>query len=186
MFATSVPLPPTGPPPAFAGVAFFGVLFASGVGVAGGAGLRAVVRFFSGAGMSVGFVSARFGGVAGVGVGAGGSRVTAPIDRGPAGAAMRCTLYTGGSAFGADGRAMMAAEMSAACSTTEIPNGPPSRALLSRRNTLFLQRLRHEPDIANARLAHHREHANDTAVLRAFIGTKIDAVGASPTRERLE
>src|SRR5688572_11066828 len=135
MFATSVPLPPTGTPPAFAGVAFFGVLFASGVGVAGGAGLRAVVRFFSGAGMSVGFVSARFGGVAGVGVGAGGSRVTAPIERGPGGAAIRCTLYTGGSAFGADGRAMMDAEMSAECSTTEIPNGPPSRALLSRRDT---------------------------------------------------
>src|SRR4030095_13083914 len=106
MFATSVPAPPVGPPPAFVGGSFFGGAFVATVGVAGAAALRGVGFRFACGGMSRGFVWARGGGGAGVGGGAGaGCGVTSPIARGPGGAATRLTLYTGGSAFGGAGRA---------------------------------------------------------------------------------
>jgi hypothetical protein len=68
------------------------VLFVSGVGVAGAAGLRGT-GFFTGDGMSRGFVSARLGGTAaGFGVAGAGAGDTSPTARGPAGAAIRLTL----------------------------------------------------------------------------------------------
>ena len=73
-FATSVPAPPTGPPP-LSSRRHLRRAFRLGVGVAGAAGLRGAGFAFVGAGMSRGFVSARFGGTAaGFGVGGVGAR----------------------------------------------------------------------------------------------------------------
>src|SRR5688572_4692091 len=107
MFATSVPDPPVGPPPAFGAGASRGVDFGSTVGVAGAGRRTGGVFGFAGAGMSRGLTSARVGGgVAGGGVGAGGVGVggTSPMARGPAGAATRFTLYTGGRTRAGPGR----------------------------------------------------------------------------------
>ena len=180
--ATSVPVPPVGPPPAFGTGASFGALFVGGVGVAG-EGVFAVGLDFVGAGMSFGVVAARGGGVTGVdggGVGSG-CRGTTPTARGPGGAATRLTVYTGGLAFGGPGRARNAAAMSDVCSKTANPNGPPSRVVLGARYTTSPapaqrrdQCRRHLPDAsprARARPAHStrlRPHAGRHPVHRAF------------------
>lgn len=89
-------------------------------------------------GVGVGVVGC---GAGGVGLGASGGRTT-PICRGPAGAAMMFTRYTGGRASGggpARWASSTAPAITARCSAALIPNGPvrrkaapPSRPVTSR------------------------------------------------------
>src|SRR5688572_28076378 len=112
-FATSVPRPPSAPPAA-RGAGVFGACFVgAGDGVAGTGGARrggAAVR----AGMSRGVVWERGGGVAVGGTGRADGGVTAPIARGPGGAATRLTRYTGGRAVAAGPRVSTSATTSTA------------------------------------------------------------------------
>src|SRR6185312_6032696 len=128
--ATSVPRPPSGPPPALGGgvVGLAGAM--SGVGVAGGVFLRGGALVFTGIGIAFWICSARLGtgGAFSTGAVVGGVGVTTPAARGPGGAATMLTRYIGGSTADAVGWISTNAATTAPWNTTDKPNGPPSRA----------------------------------------------------------
>src|SRR6185312_15691 len=139
--ATSVPRPPSGPPPAFGGGVVGLAGATSGVGVAGGVFLRSGGAFvLAGIGIAFWICSARLGtgGAFSVGAVLGGVGVTTPAARGPGGAATMLTRYIGGSTRDAVGWTRTNAATTARCRATDMPNGPPSRALLGSLRTATL------------------------------------------------
>jgi len=213
--ATSVPLPPVGPPPAFGALLGFSFAFASVRAAAGvfGAALLSVgvaalgafdagvlVRVVGGALAVLAFgtgVSRIVDGFVAGGVTAAGDFVapafTSPIARSPGGAATIFTRYIGGSATGFPCLRLLNRRVATrACSTAEAVIGAnrPDPSLRDITQPLSrssaLRRLGDESDVSDATCPHQRQHLYHCAVRHAVVGAKVHSPAAPSLRQRLE